>query len=170
MLPIRNPFLWLVRWRHRKGYGIHSPFAYNLVTQVLYTPGRYYADDRLDGLFPWWERYVLRRRLVCHRLLFRLANYWQPREIHVPADVDGEVNSFLHAGCKHARLIMVDDEVLNYVGNRGRMVVVQDLSKHARRWRQIVDDPRVTVSFDLGDMGVAFFLPRMEKQHYIINW
>lgn len=41
-----NPFLTIfrsyLRWRHSKGYGVHSPFAYNLVKLAL-RPGTAYA-------------------------------------------------------------------------------------------------------------------------------
>lgn len=40
-----------LRWRHSKGYGVHSPYAYRLITEVL-RPGRYgyYAYQQLDKL------------------------------------------------------------------------------------------------------------------------
>ena len=40
-----------IRWRHSKGYGVHSPFAYKFVTEVL-RPGiyGYYAYNQLEAL------------------------------------------------------------------------------------------------------------------------
>lgn len=40
-----------LRWRHRKGFGVHSPFAYNLVTTAI-NPGvyGYYGYDAIDRL------------------------------------------------------------------------------------------------------------------------
>ena len=35
-LALKRPFIWLRRFRHRCGYGVHSPFAFNLITQVIY--------------------------------------------------------------------------------------------------------------------------------------
>ena len=74
---IRNPFVWLWRIRHRRGYGIHSPWAYSFVRSVLLEPAHYYAYAELDKLYPWHLRWLLRYPLQCHRLLFRLANYAQ---------------------------------------------------------------------------------------------
>ena len=48
-LTLKRPFIWLSRFRHRCGYGVHSPFAFNLITQVIYesTPYYKYKDLRL---------------------------------------------------------------------------------------------------------------------------
>ena len=39
-----------LRWRHSKGFGVHSPFAYNLVTTVV-RPGiyGYYGYDDIES-------------------------------------------------------------------------------------------------------------------------
>lgn len=71
---IHHPLVWLKRIRHRCGYGIHSPFAFDFVTGVIYETDAYYAyadiERRLCGNF--WQRMVQRKH---QRLLFRLANY-----------------------------------------------------------------------------------------------
>lgn len=41
-LTLKRPFIWLSRFRHRCGYGVHSPFAFNLITQVIYESTPYY--------------------------------------------------------------------------------------------------------------------------------
>lgn len=57
---MRNPFTSLCdsyrRWRHSRGYGVHSPFAYRIVTEALY-PRHGYAyylenDARLSSADP----------------------------------------------------------------------------------------------------------------------
>lgn len=50
--------------RHSLGFGIHSPFAYHLITEVLHQRYGYYAYERLGS----------RRQ----RLVFRLALYFRP--------------------------------------------------------------------------------------------
>lgn len=44
-------FGWYRRWRHSKGYGVHSPFAYRFITEVLH-PGNYgyYSYHQLETL------------------------------------------------------------------------------------------------------------------------
>lgn len=42
-----------LRWRHSKGFGVHSPYAYKFVTSVL-KPGKYgyYAYDEINRFLP----------------------------------------------------------------------------------------------------------------------
>lgn len=58
------------RWRHSKGYGVHSPYAYKIVTEVIQQPKgySYYGYDKIKGLSQRKERRFL-------RMLLRLASY-----------------------------------------------------------------------------------------------
>lgn len=85
LLTLKRPFIWLYRFRHRCGYGVHSPFAFNLITQVIYESAPYYkyhdlaveekkkAQDEGRG----W----LCESKKIKRFLFRLVNYVQPDTI-----------------------------------------------------------------------------------------
>lgn len=69
-------FDWLKRQRSSRGFGIHSPFAYNFVLNVLRERYPYYAYDEIV------ER--------DHRLLYRIALNLCPSEIRgasVPREV-----------------------------------------------------------------------------------
>lgn len=69
------------RWRHRRGYGVHSPAAFMLVKEVVcpQTGYRYYGEDRLDvtGMSG-------RDRLLC-RLSLRLIGRLGARHIRLYA-------------------------------------------------------------------------------------
>ncbi len=47
MAGILNIYTWWQRLRHSRGFGIHSPFAYRFITEVLNQPYAYYAYDSL---------------------------------------------------------------------------------------------------------------------------
>ena len=49
-LALKRPFIWLRRFRHRCGYGVHSPFAFNLITQVIYENTPYYKYKDIKKL------------------------------------------------------------------------------------------------------------------------
>ncbi|MDD4778169.1 MAG: hypothetical protein PHV53_07760 [Fermentimonas sp.] len=68
-------FKWLLRRRQSKGHGVHSPFAFNLITKVLYSPFSYYAFTdilRVEGDDPDKEQ---------NQISFRLVNHFKPGNI-----------------------------------------------------------------------------------------
>lgn len=81
---IQSAWIWCKRFRYRRGYGVHSPFAFNLITWVIYEKLPYYAfldlkEKRRKYLksnqcFP-DKKY---RTEKIDRLIFRLVNYFQP--------------------------------------------------------------------------------------------
>lgn len=81
----RRPFVWLYRFRHRCGYGVHSPFAFHLITEVIYGADAYYkyapllAEEKRRE--PLCSRHWRYESLKVKRLLFRLVNYACPETI-----------------------------------------------------------------------------------------
>lgn len=78
-----NSWIWLRRFRHRKGYGVHSPFAFNLITFVIYENLSYYvyktlADIRKEILNKYGYKSKQLNTQKVDKLLFRLVNYIQP--------------------------------------------------------------------------------------------
>ena len=74
------------RWRHTKGYGVHSPFAYRLVTDVL-RPGQYayYAYNAIDFIITPAESSDHKfRQLIL--LLIRLVNFLGAKRIVASPD------------------------------------------------------------------------------------
>ena len=82
---LKRPFIWILRFRHRCGYGVHSPFAFNLITQVIYESTPYYKYKDLEKEEKKlalekdknWKYESKKRK----HLLFRLVNYTQPNTI-----------------------------------------------------------------------------------------
>lgn len=71
---------WWLRLRQSRGYGIHSPFAYDLITNVIYARYDYYAfydiaqSLRKNGLHD-------DATAAFNRLSFRLINYFNAKHI-----------------------------------------------------------------------------------------
>lgn len=78
---------WLRRFRKRRGYGVHSPLAFDFITDVIYNAGEYYAYDRLRqplvASLSRLDEYDPASGLTAKdlRLLFRLANYEAPSRL-----------------------------------------------------------------------------------------
>ena len=84
-LTLKRPFIGLSRFRHRCGYGVHSPFAFSLITQVIYesTPYYKYKDLAVEQkkLASQKDKNWTYESKKVKRLLFRLVNYTQPDTI-----------------------------------------------------------------------------------------
>ena len=63
--------------KHRKGYGVHSPFAYSVITEVIEEKSPYYAYQRMSPLYPKGGPVPFK----VATLLFRLANRFRARRI-----------------------------------------------------------------------------------------
>ena len=83
LLCLKRPFIWLSRFRYRCGYGVHSPFAFSLITDVIYEKMPYYAYFSLKEE----QKKMIKEQGWCkgiqkvNRFLKRLVNRVQPATI-----------------------------------------------------------------------------------------
>ncbi len=63
--------------KHRKGYGVHSPFAYSIITEVIEEKLPYYAYRRMQRTFD--KQAPIPFKVAC--LLLRLANRFGCRNV-----------------------------------------------------------------------------------------
>lgn len=86
LLPARI-YRWMRRIRHRCGYGVHSPYAFQLITDVIYNNLPYYAYADLSRnlsytpLLPGHYDPASRLSQKDLRLIFRLVNHQAPNHI-----------------------------------------------------------------------------------------
>ena len=167
----KRPFVRLARFRHRCGYGVHSPFAFHLITGVIYETAPYYkyaslleGEKRQATQHPRsWREEPLRVK----RLLFRLVNYARPETI-VDAGPLSASGLYLKAGREGAAYTAC-------VGRaRGCSVFVIEgiryTSAMRRLWDAMRQDERCGITFDLYDLGIIFFDRTKIKQHYLVNF
>lgn len=191
---LTRPWHWLLRFRKRCGYGIHSPFAFGFVTGVIYEKGEYYAysslpkpDHGIDCSF----------RLKDLRLMFRVMNYQRPAVCLCLGDKEAPaarlVVQYMQAGSLSTRMLPYEewnrntqvDMVFGMHGwaqhleqllphlSAGGLVVVHDIcSTRERRkaWSRLKESEQSTVSFNLRDFGIVFFRSEMQRQTYVVNY
>lgn len=75
-----NPLASYRRWRHSRGFGVHSPWAYGVVSEVLRSNDRYgyYAWDSIDRTFGQHSRLA--------RKVYALIVHLQPSTVTVAGD------------------------------------------------------------------------------------
>lgn len=196
MIPVKYIGVWLKRFRKRCGYGVHSPFAFNLITGVVFERGQYYAFEDLDRIHlpGFFQRFSYKRK--CLHFLFRLANYVHPDSFLVDIPQKAPELSYMKAACRHARWLQVDEtievpleKVLMYVDSSNRnldCILGNTLGKlhpgsalllrvhsNSDREKYIEYFRRNTfcgVTFDLYDYLLVFFDLTLYKQHYIVNF
>lgn len=95
MLEIRRLWNWCRRFRHRCGYGVHSPSDFYLITSVIYEKLPYYAYDELKKNISGSSQTSYREKV--NRLLFRLVNYFHPDFLVEIGSGDGTTFSYLRA-------------------------------------------------------------------------
>lgn len=188
-LRLPRPLRWLVRFRKRKGYGIHSPFAFAFVTQVIYERGRYYAYDSLDNLSH--QGSALRRADL--RLLFRIANYSEAQTV-VLAHAPELLHRYLQAALPHAHFLSPEEaasarraRLLVYMEEWEQLapaalfalceenaIVVISRPHHAAKsrtaWIRLRNCEEVRVTMDLHDFALLFLEKRLNKENYVINY
>ena len=192
---VRRPWIWLKRFRKRRGYGVHSPWAFSLIDGVILERGRYYAYDSLNKLHPWPVRMLKLYPLQCRRLLFRLANWVHPSSVLIFGDAPIET-AYIRAAVPEAEIKEVQEvqgvqgvqevqvvqcsmvfvsssHLLSYEPSPCALCILEGIhsSREAfAKWREVQKNEAVGITFDLYTYGLVFFDRSRHKQHYIVNF
>lgn len=193
---IKALVVWLRRMKYIQGFGIQSPSAFSFDREVINDHTFYpiYAElRRTDKTLTAVERkkarllYRINRSIKADNFCFCPAmSVAYERYIKAACDKTlveevGETDKtsvndtlcqrniyFLTAG-EHCQKFY---ETLRTTINEESIVIVDSIKHNATAkafWKQIVADERVSFSFDLYYLGIAFFDKR-PKQNYIINF
>ena len=185
-------YRWFIRCQYSRGFGIQSPSAYSFVRYVINEHYPYYAYAELDEAMSKRTREF--RKMG--RLLFRLANYWQPQYV-VMGDYD--FAPYVYAGCNGTLVRMIDDyyfdeeekkraivvmdlewlehdsirnELLEHSSDQMLLVVlgIHDNKECFRMWKNLISANQCGVTYDLFSCGIVFFDKTKHKQHFKINF
>lgn len=109
-----HPLVWLKRLRNRKGYGIHSPFAFEYITYVIYERTPYYiykdlVDEERRLQTERGREWACSESLKLKRLLFRMVNRAQP-DVVVEAGPSSSASLYIKGGKAGARYFSVSDK------------------------------------------------------------
>ena len=80
-------FRLLLRKKQSKGHGVHSPFAFEIITNVLNSPFSYYAFKDIPKQFP--NSRQLKENEKLYHISFRIVNHFQATNILELNPIDG---------------------------------------------------------------------------------
>lgn len=89
------------RWRHSRGFGVHSPWAYGLITQALNERAFYYSYPSIDVLFG--------ERAKTAKTVLRILIYLNIRSVEVCGASSWELLARTAVGPKGLHACIVDD-------------------------------------------------------------
>ena len=96
------------RWLTRQGFGVHSPWAYDLIENVINERHPYYA---YEDLYPFWEKapqYMPQYPQSRDELLFRLVNHFNPEFILEIGTGAGVSTGYLASVSKQSKVVTLD--------------------------------------------------------------
>lgn len=183
--------------RHRKGFGVHSPFAFSVITEVIEEKIPYYAYSSMQRRYD--KKSNTPFKTVC--LLFRLANRFRCRNIAIIGDeqyatmplrevdtrnivtiIDDAVAMTVSEDVKYDMIVinknpLADDISLTtwlmlHTSSESVIFVKGVLPGHPLEggWDAICELDDMPITMDLYDYGLAIRKPNFFKQHYIVSF
>ncbi|MDO5523979.1 MAG: hypothetical protein Q4G48_08045 [Bacteroidia bacterium] len=206
-------FNWLHRKRRAKGFGIHSPFAFNLVTEVIYEKHAHTAFFDIQKVLSEHGAETDGQKL--HHLSYRLVRYFKPeraleiatgkgintlyisagykdvscecfgsaadnvllaRNLHRTFNKNVKFIDELDAGRRYDAIFLylnafsADMEDLFSMSSERAFWVITGINRRNGKqfWRNIVQDERARLTFDMNDMGVVILNKSYHKANYFI--
>ncbi|WP_288328529.1 hypothetical protein [uncultured Prevotella sp.] len=193
---IKALMVWLQRMKYIQGFGIQSPSAFSFDREVINNHTSYSVYVELNKICPIKNAEERKKARLLYRInRFAKADtfYFCPTKLphyerYITAanektlvenvetkyettveTASNKVAIYFFTVCNHSKTFYA---ALRKTINAQSFVIVDNINKTEEAkafWHEIVDDERVSFSFDLYYMGIAFFDKR-PKQNYIINF
>lgn len=215
---MNNLFRFIHRKRHAAGFGVHSPFAFNLILNTINKPHNYYIYKENRRKI---DNAGLREQanVKYAELIFRLINRFNSKDILEIGSGIGINTLYISKHSKQTSVICVEqddemakkaqsflenklekimftkvlptkdisfdaiiwdlklyplkqEEIIDAVCSKvksGGFIVVNHINKGKQNkevWRKILQLNALTMSFDLGAVGIGFFKPSLPKLNY----
>lgn len=109
--------VWFARFRHRKGYGVHSPFAFGFITQTIYKPlpketKRALRQLRREIRATAQKELPLERAEggKLRRLLYNMVYRFRPDTVHIVGTATPYTLLYIAHARPEARIISINTE------------------------------------------------------------
>ena len=140
---------YLKRIGKARGFGIQSPWAYRVVTEVIGEKMPYYCYEDIDRV------YKKRSERKFRKLVFRIRNFVYPHNVEIVTTDNLSDDSCISRCSPHGALIVTGI----YENNDAR-----------QQWKQFAERNDVGIVFDLYHFAICFFDLDIYKQYYKLNF
>lgn len=170
---IHNTKYWL-RAKHRKGHGVHSPFAFALVREVLYncygTYSAFYGDKKANAVLFSAHKFA--------RFLVRLNHFLEERnmerhDFRITSVHQEQIRELRRTGdWNHFWSVFRDDKdrLIEPLHPEQCWVFHRPYENAETRWliRALYQDGQVEVGMNLRKLWLGFRNGKLQHQHYTI--
>ncbi len=166
LFTIKAYIRYCIKARHRKGFGIHSPFVFNFLNEVLYEKSNYYCYKSIEKLRQellknkeqikvedFGEKHYTLRSIASitkksvksakyAQLLFRLANMNSPKTILELGTALGVTTSYLASANTKAHIITIegDSQLCSYAQTHFKQLRKTNISLHHGKLDDLLPD------------------------------
>ena len=176
---------------NKKGFGVHSPFVYRLISDVLFAEGEFYAFQDIQKL----KLKNTDKEII--QLIFRLLNNFQTQHVlFVGRPINNEIDLYEHASGKKLRHFKADaEENENFTAefknadfiilNDFENISLMDLALHEKKvicaknldesesmsifFKTLSADKNVQLSIKYKNFGIIIVDDKIPKQNYVIK-
>ncbi|MDR2684146.1 MAG: hypothetical protein LBB53_02040 [Prevotellaceae bacterium] len=184
--------------RHRKGFGVHSPFVFELLNSVFFEENPFYAFEKIEkSLQKNFSKIFFRRDVKYYRLIFRLTNYFSAKKMLIVGENICVEKYFLSVSKKNEtvsekklqhlqkknifdiiffsthNIIYYKDVIYSPNVSQNTILIFENIYQNritSRIWKEICSNNNLKVSIDIFKYGIVFFKNDFPKQHYLVKY
>lgn len=152
------------RWWRSCGHGVHSPFAFRFIRNVLCDTGDYYAYSLIDGLHD---------DSAWLKLIFRLVCEFEPAVVEA-SGLSANERSTISLADSRVSIVEsrrgVPGSILLVCRDGMRVTVVRDVRAGASAWSDAVGQMASGMTFSNGRVGVTVPRADLPRQDFEVRF